>query len=57
MAISFFSPLREAEESYCRGDMTKIGAIFALIAISTIIILTVYTLLYKPLVLGEPPFP
>jgi len=57
MAISFFSPLREAEESYCRGDMTKIGAIFALIAIPTIIILTIYTLLYKPLVLGEPPFP
>lgn len=57
MAISFFSPLREAEESYCRGDMTKIGAIFALIAIPTIIFLTVYILLYKPLVLGEPPFP
>ena len=57
MAVALLSPLRKADESYCRGDMTKVGAIFALIAIPTIIIFTVYTLLYKPLILGEPPFP
>ena len=57
MSVAFLSPLREADESYCLGDMTKVGAVLALIAIPTIIIYTAYTLLYKPLVLGEPPFP
>ena len=55
MLIALVSPLREADESYCRDDMSKIGAIFALIAIPTVIIYTIYVLLYKPLVLGEAP--
>lgn len=56
-ATGYFSPIREADESYCRGDLTKIDAVFALIAIPAIIIFTVYALLIKPLVLGESPFP
>lgn len=55
MSVSYISPLSEAEESYCRGDMSKIGAVFALIAIPSIIIFTLYSLLYKPLILGEAP--
>lgn len=55
MFVSFLTPLREADESYCRGDMSKIGAVFALIAIPTIIIITLYELVYKPLLLGEAP--
>ena len=46
MLVEYLSPLREADESYCRGDLSKIGALFALIAIPTIIIFTVY-MLYK----------
>ena len=46
MLIEYLSPLQKAEESYCRGDLSKVGALFALIAIPTIIIFTIYTL-YK----------
>lgn len=44
MLVEYFSPLREAEESYCRGELSRVGAIFSLVAIPTIIILTIYKL-------------
>jgi hypothetical protein len=30
-AVEYFAPLKIADESYCRGDMTRAGAFFALV--------------------------
>lgn len=56
MLIEYLLPLGEADDTYCDGVMSKTGAFFSLIFMITIIIFTLYTLLYKPLVLGEAPF-
>jgi uncharacterized membrane protein len=52
MGIAYFTPLREADEAYCRGEMTKIGAVLAWGFTLLIVIYTLYQLLYKPLIQG-----
>lgn len=42
MASNYFASLQITDESYCRGDMTKIGAFFGLIAMGSIIMFMVY---------------
>ena len=48
LLIDLFAVLTIADESYCRGDMTKIGAFFGLIAMGAIIAYMVYFFLIRP---------
>lgn len=54
--VAYLTPLQRADVPYCRGEMSKTGAVAALIAIVTIIALTLYILLIKPMILTKPPF-
>lgn len=47
--INTFATLQVAEEAYCRGDMTKTGAFFGLIAMGGIIMYMVYFFVIQPL--------
>lgn len=49
MASNYFASLQITDESYCRGDMTKIGAFFGLIAMGGIITYMVYFFVIQPL--------
>lgn len=48
LLINQFSVLNIADESYCRGDMTKIGAFFGLIAMICIIGYMIYFFILQP---------
>lgn len=50
MASNFFASLQIADEPYCRGDMTKIGAFFGLIAMVGIIAYLVYFFIVQPFI-------
>ena len=50
MGIAYFTPLRESDEAYCRGEMTKLGAVLSLIFIAIIVTYTIYALVYLPMV-------
>ena len=45
--VDYLWPLSEADESYCRDNTTKIIAVFAFIAIVSIIIFIIYELFIK----------
>lgn len=48
MTSNFFASLQIADESYCRGDMTKTGAFFGLIAMIGIIVYMIYFFILQP---------
>lgn len=48
LLINQFSALNIADESYCRGDMTKIGAFFGLIVMGGIITYMLYFFVIQP---------
>jgi len=48
IASNIFASLQVTDESYCRGDMTKIGAFFGLIAMAGIITYMVYFFIIQP---------
>lgn len=48
MASSFFASLQIADESYCQGDMSKIGAFFGLIGMIGIIAYLIYFFIIQP---------
>jgi hypothetical protein len=48
LLIDLFAVLTIADESYCRGDMTKIGAFFGLIVMGAIIAYMVYFFVIRP---------
>ena len=48
LLINIFATLQIADEAYCRGDMTKIGAFFGLIAMGGIIAYMVYFFVIQP---------
>lgn len=48
MASNYFASLEITDESYCRGDMTKIGAFFGLLAMGGIIAYMVYFFVIQP---------
>jgi len=47
--INIFATLQIADETYCRGDMTKIGAFFGLVAMIGIIAYMIYFFILQPL--------
>ena len=52
-AVEYFAPLKVADESYCRGDMSRRAAFFALIFMACIIAMLAYCFVIQPLILGE----
>lgn len=48
IAINSFATLQVSDEAYCRGDMTKIGAFFGLLAMGGIITYMVYFFVIRP---------
>ena len=50
--LEYLSPLSIADESYCRDEMTKIGAVFALVLMVSIIGFLIYCFIVSPFVLN-----
>ncbi len=48
--INFFTVLNIADESYCRGDMSRIGAFFVLISFFSIISYMIYFFIIQPII-------
>jgi hypothetical protein len=53
-AVEYLAPLKAADEGYCRGDMTKAGAFFALIFMAAIIGTLLYCFIIQPFIMGKP---
>ena len=54
-SIEYFVPLKIADESYCIGGMTRVGAFFALMFIGLIVLMTIYCLVIQPFLLHQSP--
>lgn len=54
-SIEYFVPLKIADESYCIGGMTRVGAFFALMFIGLIVLMTIYCLVIQPFILHQSP--
>lgn len=52
--LNYLKPLAVADEGYCRGDMSKIGAFFGLILMSSLIFMLTYCFIVQPFLLGKP---
>ena len=50
--LEYFSPLSIADEGYCRDELTKFGAIFALILMVSIIVFLIYCFIISPFILN-----
>jgi len=53
LLVEYFASLKVSDEAYCRGDMSKIGAFFALIFMAFLIGMLIYCFIIQPFILGE----
>lgn len=52
-SVEYLAPLKVADKGYCRGDLSKVGAFFALILMVAIIGMLLYCFIIQPFIMGE----